>query len=65
MVTKITGNQVSLLLALFLKAGIRGNIKQLEWIEDNLDIEVKSLEEINTGQVQLVVNKLKLIYNLD
>lgn len=65
MVTKINGKQVNLLLALFIQAGIRGTIKQLEWIEDNLQIEVSKLEDINTGEMHLVVKKLKSTFNLD
>lgn len=65
MVTKISDKQVNLLLALFIQAGIRGTIKQLEWIEDVTDIEVVKLEDLNTGQIQLVVGKLKKNFNLE
>jgi hypothetical protein len=65
MIAKISGKQVNLLLALFIKAGIRGNIAMCEWIEDTCDIEVAKLEDLNTGQIHLVVSKLKKQYNLD
>lgn len=65
MINKISGKQVNLLLALFISAGVNGTIKQLEWIEENCDIEVSKLEDVNTGQIQLIVNKLKKMYNLD
>jgi hypothetical protein len=65
MIARISGKQVSLLIALFSQAGIYGTIKQLEYIEDTCNIEVSKLEELNTGQIHLVVSKLKKEFNLD
>lgn len=65
MISKISGKQVNLLLSLFIQAGIRNTQSQLEWIEDVTDIEVSNLEDLNTGQIQLVISKLKKNFNLD
>ena len=60
----ISGKQVNLLLALFNQAEIYSTKYQLEWIEDAFDIEVTKLEDLNTGQIQMIVNRLKKQFNL-
>jgi len=61
----INGKQVNLLLAFFIKAGIRGTIQQLEFIEYQCGVEVKRLEDLNNGQMNIVLNRLKKNYNLE
>lgn len=56
----ISGAQVSLLVALFLSAGIRSTQDQLEWLEFEAEIKVNKLEEVPTGsKFQAAVNILK------
>lgn len=64
-IAKINGRQVNLLISLFIQAGINKEMARLEWIEEECYIEVNKLEDINTGQMPLVVNKLKKNFNLE
>jgi hypothetical protein len=61
----INGKQVNLLIALLLKAGIAGETKQLEFIEYDCGIEIKKFEQLNYGQLQLIIAKLKSKYNIE
>lgn len=64
-ISTINGKQVSLLIALFFKAGIRSSTAQLEFLEFQCGIDVAKFEELNYGQLQLAINKLKKDYNLE
>ena len=57
---KITGKQVNLLLALFREAGIYGDQKILEWIEYECSIYKQNLEDVNTGEIDVILRKLKV-----
>lgn len=61
----ISGKQVNLLISLFIQAGIRREQDRLEFIEYDAGIEVKRLEDLNHGQLQNVIHKLKAKYNLE
>lgn len=64
-VAKINGKQVSLLYALFMQAGLRSTNQQLELIEYDCGFEVKKLEDLNYGQMQVIIEKLKSKYNIE
>ena len=61
----ISGKQVNLLVALFLQAGLRKEQERLEFIEYEVGFEVKRLEDLNNGQLQNIIHKLKTKYNLE
>jgi len=65
MIAKINGKQVNLLVALFLQAGLRSTQHQLEFIEYDCGFEVKKLEDINYGQMQVIIEKLCSKYNIE
>ena len=59
MMHKISGKQVNLLLAKFINIGVRSTQQQLEFIEQECGIEIYKLEDINTGQIDLVLRAIK------
>lgn len=61
----ISGKQVNLLLAFFIKAGLRSTNRQLEYIEYECGYLVNKLEDLNTGQFSIVISKLRSQFDLD
>lgn len=57
-IPKISGKQVSLLIARFIQKDIRSYKAQLEFIEFECDIEVSKLEDINVGQLDYILSKI-------
>lgn len=58
---KITGKQVGLVYAKFAEKGIRGDKAIMEWLEFELGIQVFKLEEIQAGQLDMILKKLERV----
>lgn len=56
---KITGKQVNLILAKCGEAGIRGDLKILEFIEFECGIDVDKIENLTVFQLEQVLLELK------